>query len=316
MRTCESKSGGSRGDAVARRRGFTLIELLVSIAIISLLVALLLPAVQQVRESARQTGCLDNLHNLGVALHNYHGTHGRFPPGSTCDVEQGGWIADPLTRHIHSWSSLILPFIEQSNLYGTIDHNVSSMHPNNLPVASTVVPLYRCPSYAGPDFSYDEHYTRFSDRYAITNYAAMGATDVGHIYGQNTGLFEPDGIIYPLSSTREADVTDGLSNTFLLVETREEKMMVWIDGGTASLVARPYDDGNPPTYARNRHSLNYRPYFEYEDPYSEWGPSSQHPGGAMHLFGDGVSRFVSETIDDDVYVALVTRAGGEAVGAK
>jgi prepilin-type N-terminal cleavage/methylation domain-containing protein len=297
------------------RRGFTLIELLVVMAIIGLLVALLLPAVQQVREAARQTQCLDHLHNIGLALHSYHGSHQLFPPGSTNDVEQGGWIADPTTRHLHSWSSLILPFIEQAPLYKTIDHNVSSMHPNNLPVASFVVPLYRCPSYTGEEYSTDAHYTRFSDRYAITNYAAMGGTDVGHIYGQSTGLFEPDGTIYPLSKTREADVTDGLSNTLLLVETREEKMMVWIDGGTASLVARPYDDGNAPTYARNRHSLNYRPYFDYVDPYAEWGPSSQHAGGAMHLFGDGRARFLSETIDDDVYVAVTTRAGGESVGS-
>jgi prepilin-type N-terminal cleavage/methylation domain-containing protein len=298
----------------ALRRGFTLIELLVVIAILAILVAILLPAVQQARESARQTHCRDNLHNIALALHNYHGTHGRFPPGSTNDVEQGGWIADPLTRHIHSWSSLILPQIEQTTLYRSIDHDVSSMHPNNLPVASVVLPIFRCPSYVGPDYSNDSHYTRFSSQYAITNYAAMGGSDVGHIYGQNTGLYEPDGTIYPLSSTREADVTDGLSNTLLIVETREEKMMVWIDGGTASLVARPYDDGNGPTYSRNVHSLNYRPYFEYTDPFAEWGPSSMHTGGAFHLLGDGVVRFASQSVDDDVYVALSTRAGGEPGG--
>ncbi|REJ91617.1 MAG: DUF1559 domain-containing protein [Planctomycetota bacterium] len=294
-----------------RRSAFTLIELLVVIALIGLLVALLLPAVQQAREAARRTQCRNHLKQIGLALHNYHDQFGVFPPSSTNDVEQGGWIGDPLSRHLHSWSSLLLPHLDDGNLYRSIDYNVSSLHPNNRDAASHIVSTYRCPSYVGADFSDDPNYTRFGDRYAIQNYVAMGGSDVGHIYGQNTGLFDPDGTIYPLSSHDAADVTDGLSNTILVAETREERMMVWIDGGTAAVVARRYDGANSPTYAGPEISLNYSPYFDYSDPYSEWGPSSQHEGGAFHLYGDGSVHFLSDHISADVYVAAATRASHE-----
>lgn len=295
-----------------RRSAFTLVELLVSVAIIAILIALLLPAVQHVREAARQTQCRNNLKQLGLALHNYHSAHGLFPPSNTNDVEQGGWLGNPLSRHIHSWSSLLLPHLDDPNLHDTIDYNVSSLHPRNREAASRIVPVYRCPSYAGPDYSQDRLYTRFSDKYAIQNYVAMGASDVGHFYGQNSGLLVPDGTMYPLSSTRLDDIEDGQTYTFLLVETREERMMVWIDGGTASVVARRYDAANAPTYAGPEISLNYRPYFDYTEPRSEWGPSSQHPGGAYHLFADGSVHFVSDNISASIYVAAATRAGREA----
>ncbi|MFO1092817.1 MAG: DUF1559 domain-containing protein [Planctomycetaceae bacterium] len=297
----------------ASRRAFTLIELLVVIAIIGILVALLLPAVQQARESARQTTCRNNLKQIGLALHNYNSAHRTFPPSSTSDVEQGGWITDPTTRHIHSWSTMLLPYIDQQTLHNQIDFNLSSLSPVNLPVAEKLPPTYRCPAYAGPKFSGDANYVRLSPRCAITNYAAMGSTDVGHVYGQNSGLLTPNGTMYPLSHTRIEDIRDGTGQTILTCETRESKMMVWVDGGTASLVARPYDEGNPPTYGARRVSLNFRPYFNYANPTSEYGPSSQHPAGAFHLMADGSVQFISETISERVYAALATPAGQEPI---
>lgn len=294
-----------------RRPGFTLIELLVTIAIIGILIALLLPAVQSSREAARKTSCRNNLKQIGLALHNYHEQCRLFPPSSTNDVEQGGWIGNPLDRHIHSWGSLLLPFIEEGNLYGMLDYEVSSLDPRNRVVASHVIRSYRCPSYTGPDFSHDHNYTRFSPQYAITNYVAMGSSDVGHLYGQNTGLYKPDGTMYPLSHTAAGDIIDGLSNTIVISESRETNLAVWVDGGTASVVALRYDDNNPPTYAGPEIALNYTPYFEYGDPFAEWGPSSQHEGGAFHLYGDGSVHFISENIAADVYVAAVTRSGRE-----
>jgi prepilin-type N-terminal cleavage/methylation domain-containing protein len=297
-----------------KHRGFTLVELLVVIAIVGVLVALVVPAVQQARETARQTSCRNNLKQIGLALHNYHSGHGLLPPSSTSDVEQGGWIVVPQSRHIHSWLSLVLPYLDQANLHDQIDFDLSSMSPVNLLVAEQLPAMYRCPSYTGASFSTDENYTRFSERCAITNYAAMGSTDVGHMYGQNSRLLAPNGTMYPLSSTRLGNLIDGASNTILVCETREEKMMVWTDGGTAALVSRPYDPGNPPTYGARRNSLNYRPYFSYDNPSAEYGPSSMHPGGAVHLLADGAVRFISENISERLYAALATPNGRESIG--
>lgn len=301
--------------AVSRRRAFTLIELLVVIGVTAVLLALLLPALQQTRATARLVQCRNNMKQIGLSLHNYHDVHGVFPPGSTSDCEQGGWIFDPQTQHIHSWLTMVLPFVDGAPLFEHVDFGVSSMHPHNRRVAATVIPVYRCPSYVGAPFSSAAHYTRYSPNYATTNYVAMGASDVGHIYGQNSGQFQPDGIIFHLSSTTTADVTDGLSNTLLVVETREAEMTVWMDGGTAAMVALRYDEANGPTFAGAEASLNYRPYFDYSDPRSEYGPSSLHIGGAVHLFGDGGVRFLSENLPASVYAALATRNGGEVVNS-
>lgn len=292
--------------------GFTLIELLVVIAVIATLVALLLPAVQQVREAARQTQCRNNLHQFGLALHNYHDVHRVFPPSSTNDVEQGGWIGDPLSRHLHSWCDQILPQLDHMPLYNQIDFSVSSLHPNNRSVAEFQLAVFRCPSYAGAKVSHDRNYTRFGPAYAITNYVAMGATSAGAIYGENTGLFLPEGIMYPLSSVAMREIDDGVSNTFLVVETREEHHAVRVDGGMMAVVATPYDEGNSPTYAGSQIALNFMPYFEYSNPSVTWGPSSQHYGGAMHLFADGGVRFISNSIARRTYMGLTTRAGKDA----
>lgn len=298
------------------RRGFTLIELLVTIAIIAVLVALVLPAVQQAREAARRSQCLNNTKQFGIGLHNYLETHQVFPPSSTSDVEQGGWIMNPLTRHLHSWPTFVMPYMDASSVYQSIDFNVSSLHPNNRTAAAVQFPYNRCPSYSGPTVSSDPDYTQFGPDYAITNYVAMGSTTAGVLYGGNTGLYVPDGIIHPLSSNGPRDVTDGMSNTLLLVETREEQHAVRADGGMMAVVAMRYDDLNSPTYAGPELALNYTPYFEYIDPNVLWGPSSQHAGGAMHLFADGSVRFIMQDIAAPIYIAITTKAAGERIGAE
>jgi hypothetical protein len=110
-----------------------------------------------------------------------------------------------------------------------------------------------------------------------------------------------------------ADVGDGLSNTVLVAETRESKMAVWVDGGTAAVVALRFDEFNGPTYAGLEHALNYTPYFHYINPSADYGPSSMHPGGAQHLLGDGSVRFIAQTVLPTTYVALATRQGGEDI---
>jgi hypothetical protein len=117
--------------------------------------------------------------------------------------------------------------------------------------------------------------------------------------------------MFPLSSVATLDIKDGLSNTFLLVETREEDHAVWFDGGMMAVVAMRFDELNSPTYAGPEIALNYTPYFNYFDPNVKWGPSSMHSGGVFHLLGDGSVRFISQSIDKEVYLALTTRDGGE-----
>lgn len=299
------------------RRAFTLIELLVVIAI---LISLLLPAVQQAREAARITRCRNNLKQIGLAIHNYESAHSVFPPSSTSGLGRGVWgypgsgAGDP-EIHLHSFASLILPFIDAASLYQSIDYSVSSLAPANRDVADEVLPMYRCPSFTGPDFSDDPLYVTqvgFA-RFAIRNYVAIGARTVVGL----SGAVRPDGVMYPGSRTRFRDITDGTSNTFILAETREESASVWIDGTTAAVAARAFAPA-PPDYATEEVSINYEPYFPagiFPNSIGQnWGPSSLHPGGALHLLCDGSVHFLSENVDTGIYDSLTTRNGGEIVG--
>ena len=288
------------------RRGFTLIELLVVIAIIAILVALLLPAVQQARESARRTACRNSLKQIGLALHNYEGAFRVFPPGSTSAIDYGVWSSNPAEYHLHSWASLILPNLDQAGVYNQVNYNVSALDPINYLTASQRINAYRCASFMGGDFSKEPLYTRLSPTFAIRNYVAMGATTVGKLWK------EPDGVFYGGSRTRVDDIDDGLSSTLFVAETRDQNASVWIDGGTASLTSRRYDDSNPPSYAADQISLNAYPYYESAGQGVDclWGPSSFHTGGGHHLFGDGSVRFISQHISFTVYDCLTSRADG------
>jgi len=291
------------------RSAFTLIELLVVIAIIGVLVGLLLPAVQQAREAARRASCRNNLKQMGLALHNYTDQHGCLPSSSTSQIDFGVWSATPTQYHLHSWATMILPFVDQTPLYNQINFTVSAVGPQNYGAASQRISVYRCPTFSGPEYSQSPLYTKLSPTFATRNYAALGATNVGNIWQK------PDGSIYARASTRFADIMDGTSNTIFLVETREPNAAVWIDGGVSSLVSRRYSESNAPSYAGTENSLNYKPYYvaNGQGIDADYGPSSMHTGGIMHLFGDGSVRFISENINANVYDALVTRAGGEPV---
>ena len=138
----------------------------------------------------------------------------------------------------------------------------------------------------------------------------MGATTVGKFWQR------PDGVFYARSSTRLADLKDGATFTIFVVETREADAAVWIDGGTAALTSHPYDESDAVDYAGLDIGLNFSPYFTPFDGQGidcQYGPSSMHPQGVMHVFGDGSVHFVSETINAAVYDALVTRDGKEPV---
>jgi prepilin-type N-terminal cleavage/methylation domain-containing protein len=281
-------------------RAFTLVELLVVIAIIGVLVGLLLPAIQASREAARRASCTNSLRQIGLAIAGYQVARTVYPASNTDELNNFDVIG---AIPNHSWASVILPYVEQRQLEATIDYKHSAMHADNQIAAGQVVPLYRCPSYTGAEFSDDPHYPE--GKYAIGNYVALGATDIGHIW---LPTLEPEGVIFPQSATRPADVTDGLSHTALIAESREERMRVWIDGRTAAntALAHESDDG-----VVARASLNVTPYYDDGDIVCAYGPSSTHPGGAYHLLGDGSVQFYRDEIAPVIYSALVTRAGNE-----
>lgn len=296
---------------VTLRAAFTLIELVVVIAIIGILVALLLPAVQFAREAARRTSCASNLKQIGLALHNYAGQHGVLPSSSTSQIDFGVWSPNPRAYHLQSWATMILPFLDQGPLYQQINFNVSALHEVNRGPAANRIEVYRCPSYTGGTFSQAPLYTALSTEYAIRNYAAMGGSTVGRLWQS------PDGVFYARSSTRIEDITDGTSHTIFVAETREPDAAVWIDGGTAAVVSRRYLETSSPLFAGPENSLNYKPYFvaNGQGIDAQYGPSSMHAGGVTHVFADGSVHFISENINSVVYDALATRGRRDIVPA-
>ncbi len=300
--------------AIARsqrqRRGFTLVELLVVIAIIGVLVGLLLPAVQAAREASRRTACANNLKQIGLAIANYQLTQKTLPASCTEGLEeQFEFTRDPADARRHSWASLILPYLENTSLADTINRSEHAVFGENGAIASTVMPLFRCPTYTGPEFSSSERYATRNEKFAIGNYVALGATSVGNLWGVD---LNPDGAIIPGGGVSPKDLTDGMSHTVFIAETRETILAAWFDGLTACVAAQAYDRSRWPRYAKSQVALNFTPYYEEGPTVAQYGPSSEHPGGAEHQFGDGSVRFVSDSVSVDLYVAWTTRAGGEA----
>ncbi len=208
------------------RSGFTLIELLVVIAIIGILIALLLPAVQQAREAARRTQCKSNLKQLGIALHNYHDAHRTFPPnlipggrpgsGGYIGYSQGNWGV----------LAYLTPFLEQTAVYGLLNlesptyANVGGQwvipDPNNRQAAATLVPLYLCPSDASHKVSSNWGVT---EGIGPANYCGNMGTGFDPDGQQHGSPYEADGVFFADSSIRIADLRDGSSNTAAMSES-------------------------------------------------------------------------------------------------
>jgi prepilin-type N-terminal cleavage/methylation domain-containing protein/prepilin-type processing-associated H-X9-DG protein len=318
-----------------KKSGFTLIELLVVIAIIAILIGLLLPAVQKVREAAARMKCSNNLKQLGLAAHNYEGALGVLPAGATQNLSQWAF----------SFQAQLLPYVEQDNLRRLVDFlqpltlgsgGAQTLNPVHQAAARSPVPLFLCPSDPAP-----ERYQNNSAEWTPNNYMVNIGTGL-----VTQSLTVPnEGMVWYTARLRITDVTDGTSNTLLMAES--------LRGNNAeTLAAQPTDPwrqyasfggpGNPALmtdpfcagatrWAGTRgsswlwgrefnvcftttHLPNQRTTDCGNNGAGIYKASSFHSGGTNVLLGDGSVRFVRDSVNLATWRAASTRAGGEVLG--
>jgi prepilin-type N-terminal cleavage/methylation domain-containing protein/prepilin-type processing-associated H-X9-DG protein len=293
------------------RRAFTLIELLVVIAIIGVLIGLLIPAVQKVREAANRTKCQNNLHQLGIALHNYVSTFECFPAGYVCQTQ-----ANPdYTAPGWGWAALLLPYIEQQDLARQMNSGLPVEDPANLAVRTTIIKLYVCPSDRSTGlFTVMDRNGNALAQAATNSYAASHGVGVD----LDEELDDFNGMFSRNSKVRVADVTDGTSNT---IATGERGSFVtqtpWagaVSWGTARIT--PGAPVNNPNAVEDA-PVQVLAHIDVE-PLNDPGADSEdffspHPGVVMMLFADGSVRPVLTSTSLAVVQALVTRNGGEVI---
>ena len=298
---------------MTRRRAFTLIELLVVMAIIGLLVALLLPAVQAVREAARRMQCKSNLKQIGLALHNYHDVHLMFP------INYGAGPYNELNRGA-GWLARVLPYIDQTALYSTLQFGAPLTDPANDAAAKTVVRVFLCPSDVHGSGVMPNRRGSTVPR-AVTNYkACLGSnwewgpfapstSTTGRNANQTNGLELCNGFLCrggdrPPFTTGLADIRDGTSTTIAVGEAVPEwTWHTWWYGFNASTATCAV-------------GLNHwrKPETSLADWFENYSFSSRHVGGGHFLMVDGSVRFVSENVSEYVYRDLATIQGSEVVG--
>lgn len=302
------------------RRGFTLVELLVVIAIIGVLVALLLPAVQAAREAARRIKCSSQLRQVGLAMHNFHDTHGCLPPGNV----QGASLTPAhakfsiATGTEHGWGVFLLPFVEQQNLYEPYRWDRSWDATENLPVVRQHVAVYLCPSSAGGKRVDMGNKQAACGDYGVLNEirSQVKLFDAGYIDAESR--YAPHGMMLANQLQRFSDCTDGLSSTMWLVEDAARPIVHdarrsvlsgatsgagWADSDN-SFALEGYlpdcsaDQANCAVNCCNRNEIY-----------------AFHPAGSNVGIGDGSVRFLAKDIELRIVARLVTRAGGEIVQA-
>jgi prepilin-type N-terminal cleavage/methylation domain-containing protein/prepilin-type processing-associated H-X9-DG protein len=307
--------------AKSRRRGFTLIELLVVIAIIAILIGLLLPAVQKIREAANRIACWNNLKQLGLGMHNYHDTYGTLPPAY---LNNGPWSPPPYSL-THGWGALLLPFIEQQALADRYHWEVPLYHPLNQDVMTQQLRIFQCPSTPERNrFTAIGPFQVNGTRAACGDYAAT----VGVRDGLVSEGGDPRGVLTHTTTTalgftptpnptHLTDITDGTSNTTLLTEDagRPRLWRAGVRGDAPDLL-----EGAPWNHYKGGITL----FGSMPDGSAKPGPCALnctnevevyafHPSGATAVFADGSVRFLRTGMDVRILAAMITRAGGEVL---
>ncbi|MEW4565866.1 DUF1559 domain-containing protein [Bremerella sp. JC770] len=309
---------------VARCAGFTLVELLVVIAIIGILIALLLPAVQQAREAARRMQCTNNQKQILLAVHNFENAHTHLP--RTVIRPNFGDVGKPYTF----WGSIILDYLEQSNLKDVYDFEYGYYEPENIPAIQTRVDVYECPSAASGAqlVEIDTDVEGYSGDY-VTIESVEAANGDYHFAGMSSRRSSQGGSLdVPDTSTfncKFRDITDGLSNTVFFGENSSAHEY-WVQGkresdtnvggdfraawaGTRQMYLSGFESSGTALFG----SINAPCVINCSN-HSSAGIYSFHPGGANFGFGDGSVQFIPETISGATLFALCTRQNGEVVG--